>query len=295
MKTNTRFAITAFSLLLLPACGQKATDATDSIDPVESSVESGITAANGVMDDQQGSTYAMLRAPARSLFLEMISIPTAEAASCVRAVSMACSAGVRTSSYAGCSGVDASRSFQGSVTLNYSQAACTMASNGDTVTRTYNVAITGPRGGVISNSSDPHTTYGGSSISGGGRLTKQAGGYALDILGRNSVVTRNSRTLVDISVHTSSPVNVIGSLARGSRTLDSGAIVVDHNLAKFTATFTPSNLVYSAACCYPVSGSMAVTYTGSKTGSGSVTFNSCGSATVNYNGTSQDIALSYCE
>jgi hypothetical protein len=284
------------ALLLLPACGKNLANSTsDTVDPVEASVESGVSAADGMADDQEGSTYAALRAPSQNLFLDMISIPSAQAAACLRAVSMACNAGVRTSNYTDCSGVNSTRDFNGSVTLTYRQAACTMASNGDTVTRTYNVAITGPRGGVITNSSDAHTNYLGASISGGGRLTKSAAGFDLDIMGKNKIFTRNSRTLFDVSVHTSSPVNVLGSLSRASRTLDGGAIVVDHNLAKFTATFIPSNLQYSASCCHPVSGSMSVTYSGSKTGTGTVTFNGCGTASVNSNGSTQDIALSYCE
>lgn len=290
MKT---FAVLSVSLLILSACGKNTDSASSfSVDPVESAVESGISAVDGVIDDQQGSSYALQSKPS---ILDLFAIPRAEAASCVRAVSMTCSSGVRTSSYSGCEGVNASRDFNGSVTLSYSQNACTMNSNGDTVTRTYNVAITGPRGGTVTNSSDAYTNYLGSSISGGGRLTKQSSGYSLDIIGRNSTFTYNSKTYFDVSVHTSSSVSVIGSLARGSRTVDGGAIVVDHNLSKFTATLAPSNLSYSASCCYPVSGSMSVTYSGSKTGSATVTFNGCGSATVNSNGSSQDITLSYCE
>lgn len=281
-------------ILFMTGCAAKNSgDPSVAVDPIEASVEAGVTAADGTIDDQNGSVYA-LRSPVRASFLDLLE-ERASAASCVRAVGMACSAGVRQTSYNDCSGVNSSRDFNGSVTLTYSQAACTLSSNGDTVTRTYSVQISGPRGGVVSNSSSAHTNYLGSSIGGGGQITKTAGGYSLAILGRNSSLSYNSRTLYDISVHTSSPVSVLGSLSRSSRTLDGGAIVVDHNLAGFTATFAPSNLGYSASCCHPVSGSMSVTFAGSKTGSGTITFNSCGSATVNYNGSTSDIALSYCE
>jgi len=77
--------------------------------------------------------------------------------------------------------------------------------------------------------------------------------------------------------------------------MNGGSLEVNHNLAGFTAIFTPSNLQWSAGCCHPVAGSLAVTYSGSKTGTATVSFNGCGSATVNQDGQSQAVEFSYCE
>jgi hypothetical protein len=152
------------------------------------------------------------------------------------------------------------------------------------VTRTYDYDISGPYGGVLSVTSD-----------GGGRLTKTAGGWSVEILGKHKELTFRGRKLVDLSISTPTALQVTGSLSRQSRVINSGSYQVVHNLAGFTAVYVPQNLTYESSCCHPVSGSLSVTFTGSVTGSGSVTFNGCGQASLTRNGQTQDIGLNYCE
>lgn len=285
---------TAFGL---SACGaEKSTDGF-TVDASEAAIESGIAAVDGIIDDQQNSSFAYLYSNPQPTLLESLQnalFPQAYAASCSRAASAMCSAGVKSETYSDCTGIYG-RSFQGNVTLTYSDSSCSLSSNGDSVVRTYDVSIAGPRGGVVTSSSDTHTNYLGASLGGGGQLTKTVTGWDLDIMGKHKSFARNGTTYFDISVSTTSSIKVSGTLARTSRILDGGSLVVDHNVAGFTTTLTPSNLTFTAGCCYPTSGTMAVVYSGAKTGSGSVTFNGCGTASLNVGSSSKDINLSYCE
>ena len=135
----------------------------------------------------------------------------------------------------------------------------------------------------------------GNTFGGGGRLTKTAGGWTVEVLGKNKRFSRGGRELFNISTRTLTPISVTGSLSRASRVVNGGSFEVIHNKAQFVATYVPSNLTWSSACCHPVSGSLAVTYAGSVTGSSSVTFNGCGTATMVKDGLSSQITLNYCE
>jgi hypothetical protein len=118
----------------------------------------------------------------------------------------------------------------------------------------------------------------------------------MDLHGKHhSFVGRRGREVYNVSLRTLQPIVITGGLSRANRLVNSGQIEVNHNLAKFTALITPSNIQWSSDCCHPVSGSLSVTYSGSKTGTSTVTFQGCGSAQVNDNGQSEDIELSYCE
>jgi hypothetical protein len=158
------------------------------------------------------------------------------------------------------------------------------------------LSIVGPRGGTVTNASSTSSDYTGASYGGGGRLTKTASGYDLDILGKHKSLTYNSKSIFNISIRTLSTMQVTGGLSRSSRTLNGGQLQINHNLAKFTATIVPTNLQYSNTCCHPISGSLALTYSGSKTGSATITFSSgCGVASKTENGQSSQVELSYCE
>ena len=85
-----------------------------------------------------------------------------------------------------------------------------MATAGDQVVRTYDYDISGPYGGVLSVTSE-----------GGGRLTKTAGGWTVEILGKRKELTLRGRKILDLSISTPSPLQITGSakLQRFSRSL----------------------------------------------------------------------------
>lgn len=297
----SKIKLTLITLLCLQllACGKKNEESADSnVDSDEAVSESAVTALSGSLDDQAGSSFAY-RSNSKidrvTETLQLLFLPTAVADACIRAVDQACVAGVRSTTFSGCTGGLGLFSRNGSVTLTYSDASCALALNGDSVTRTYDYTISGPRGGVLSTSSDNSTDYNGNTYGGGGRLTVTASGWDLEVLGKHKVLSRNGNEKFNISMRTTSPIGVSGSLGRASRVLDGGSFEINHNLAEFTATFTPSNLTWNNTCCHPVSGSLSVSYSGSKTGSATLTFTSCGQAELDKDGVTKSIELNYCE
>lgn len=294
MKMKAKILLVTSLLVLLSACA-KDDEADTAIDPVEASVEAGVTVLSGMADDQAGSSFAMSTKPVQHP-LELLLGEKAFAAACGRAVSQSCASGVRSVTYSSCQ-VSLASSLSGSVSLEYSDNSCSMASNGNSVTRTYNWTLTGPRGGTLTSSSDSMTDYSGDTYGGGGRLTKTASGFDMEVLGKHTeLVGPRGTVLYDVSVRTTSAVS-IDQVARSGRTMNGGALEVNHNLAGFTAVFVPSNLEWSSSsCCHPTSGSMSVTYSGSRSGSATVTFGStCGTATVTSGSVTQSIVLGYCE
>lgn len=277
-------------------CKKKQEEDSDlSVDPVEASVESGISMISGMADDQAGSAYAFNSKNTPTSIWEVILGEKAYAATCSRAFYASCNSGLKSASFNQCEIMGTAATLYGNVNLTYSDSSCSLISNGNSVTRTYNIEINGPRGGKISHSSDNRTDYRSTSYGGGGRLTKTVSGWGADILGRNSVLTFRGRTIFDVSVRTLNQVSISGSLSRASRVVNGGQIEVNHNVAGFTSVITPSNLQWNNTCCYPVSGSLSVSYSGSKTGSATVTFSGCGSASVNQSGQVSSINMSYCE
>lgn len=293
---NTKITITIFSVSILAiSCGKKQEIqdlATASVDPVEASVESGVTMVSGLADDQSQSAYAMT-SKTNNIWKTLL-LPSAYADSCSRAMSATCNSGVQTATYNSCQLGSSSKYMSGSVTLTYSQPSCLLSNNGDSVTRTYDVDIQGPRGGVLSLSSDKGTDYRGSNYGGGGVLSKVSSGFEVQILGRHALLSYQNKNLYNVSTRTLSNLS-FNQFTRSGRVWSAGQLEVNHNLAKFTAVITPNNVQWSAGCCHPTSGSLNITYSGSKSGSATVQFNSCGSAQVTANGQNTNIELSYCE
>ena len=268
--------------VFLSACGKKA----ELDDSVGDSVESAVTTVGGILDEQSGGGFA---------------VESTEATFAVcsgRAVDASCSGAIRSASYAGCSLGLGLFTLTGSVSLTYSSdAICTagLGNVGDYVIRTYDLAVMGPRGGTLRRFTSAHTDYEGDSISGGGKLTRTAGGYQVEVLGNTRVLSVGGTDVFDISVRTTSPISATG-LPRASRTLNGGALEIIHNLAEYTATWVPANLSWSAGCCYPTSGSATISFSGSKSGTATVQFTGCGAATVsNEDGATKELTFTNCE
>ncbi|MCE3011236.1 MAG: hypothetical protein LW875_11560 [Proteobacteria bacterium] len=295
MESSKKVLVSLMLIGLVAGCGKKE-EAQTSVDPVEATMESGLSVISGMADEQAGSGYAIMNKSLPSVWDVLAPQAAVASSACSRALSSSCVSSRRSASHNGCSVGAGLVTLTGQVDLTYSQSSCLMTNNGDSVTRTYNVQFEGPRGATLSLSSAVETDYRGSSYGGGGRLTKTASGFDLEVFGRHSqLVSSRGRQLYDVSVRTLSPLSISGSLSRSSRTVISGSLEVNHNLAGFTAVFTPTNLQWSGSCCHPISGSVSVSYSGAKTGSATVNFNGCGSAQVNQDGQTQTVELSYCE
>jgi hypothetical protein len=101
-----------------------------------------------------------------------------------------------------------------------------------------------------------------------------------------------------VSTDPSNPLVFVGT--GSSKVLNSGTIILQHNLAKYTSTSVVSSpLVFSNAnCCFPTSGSLTATFSGGPYDGKTETIeysSDCGEATlVNSAGVTSSITLSDC-
>lgn len=293
-RLNYLIILIAFTSVI--GCGKKKTSiTTDSA--LADSVEAGITAMAGASDDQSGASVSLLHKKKLDFLYELINpIPNAYAATCSgRAASQSCSSGTKSITYSSCTLGSSSQTLFGTVTLTYSQSACTFSATNDTITRTFDYSRTTSFGATVRTFSSAHTNYAGNSYSGGSKLTKTASGYELQIMGKHKTRTNSGgRSKLDISMRTTSNITM-DNLNRTNRTITGGALEVYHNLGQVTVKMVPSSLTYISTCCYPISGSIALTYSGTISATGSVTFTSCGSATVTKGADTYNINLYSCE
>jgi len=282
------------SLLIVSSCAKKSLDETStSVDANTAETESALTAVSGTLDEQSGSSFSTYKSEKSHLFSLLIN--QSQASECMRPVFASCSSSVRTMDYVGCSLGSSSKTLSGQASLTYSNPSCVLSADGDSVTRTYDISISGPRGGVITLGSAVKSDYRGTSYGGGGRITQTASGHDLDILGKHKVLSFKGINLYDVSIRTLAPLQITGGLSRSARNIVSGQLEINHNKAERTAVWTFNNLQYSSSCCHPVSGSIDIAWTGSKVGTGQINFQGCGIAELTEDGQSQSIEMSYCE
>ncbi len=292
MKKIVRLLLLGF---LVTQCNPKDNADSSANEALTTSVEDAVTTMSAVLDDQEGEGYAVNSQKSYPEILDEILFPKAYAAGCVRPVFKVCNNGSKSSVFQDCSLFNGQVLASGQIDLDYSENDCSMDVVGNQVARTYNYELVGPRNGQLTVSSEVHTDYTGATIGGGALLTRTASGFDLDILGKHKVFTRNGRERLDRSIQTLSPLEIAGGLERSVRRITNGQLQVSHNKAEFTAIYTAQDLRWSSSCCHPVSGSLSVDYTGSREGSATVTFGSCGRATLEKDGESHELAFSYCE
>lgn len=95
------------------------------------------------------------------------------------------------------------------------------------------------------------------------------------------------------NITTPTPLTITTDTSASTRTIASGSISVEHAIANFTVTTTFSNAVWDMSTCQPKSGSATVSVTGSRTGSGTLTFSS-GTINFSYDGATGSVSLPGC-
>lgn len=299
MKLNKLITL-AVIVAITQGCAKKTEESADtsSVNEVEAVVESGVSVLSGSLDEQANNSFAFMSVKTNSIWNTLL-IDKAFAASCSRAFAKTCVDGLKEIDYSNCTLPSGVRTMSGKVSLAFSDSGCSMVSTGNYVVRTYNTEISGPRGGVVYNSSDSKEDYrkGTSNTYGGGaKITKSASGHNLEILGKHKSFIKRGRELFNVSVRTLSPLVVTGGLARADRKVSNGQLEINHNIAQFTSVVTATDIKWGDCSCYPVSGSLSIAFSGKKTGSSTVTFSSeCGVASLEENGQTSKIELSYCE
>lgn len=276
-------------VLVITGCKKKETsNSSTSTDPVAESIESALNSVSGASDD--ASNESVIASVKNKWNISELLFPSAWAASCSR--SLQNSGGGLCVRNVNCE--VGPYNWSGSVQLDFANGStCSFSGVGDYFVREVEFTRSGPRGSLFT-TSNSRTNYEGNSISGGIRIEKTLGGFEMDILGQSKVLTSNRiGTVFDVSVVTPVPLEM-NQLARNGRRISSGTLDIYHNRAQFKASHTFNNVEWSANCCYPTSGSISVTLSGSRTASGTVTFNGCGNVTTTFENT-KSFELSNCE
>jgi hypothetical protein len=194
------------------------------------------------------------------------------------------------------------------IDLQFSNAACSMDAVESSVIRHFHFERYDSRTKLIADTKT-HNNYMNESIGGGTTITHTAEGMLkVGIPGVHKVLAERGKSLVaadkkkifDHSIRTLEGSELLMSYDKdaGTKTAHSGKVEVSHNLAKFKAVFTMREVVLKPeTCCHPISGSMSVEFSGSRSGSAVTTFTeTCGVAKVVENSQPErEITLRSCE
>lgn len=218
-----------------------------------------------------------------SLFSRLL-LPEAWAASCAQVSFAACSSNQRVKNFSGCTIGGAT--FSGNVTLAWSNS-CAITAVNDYATRSPNLTVTGRLGSTLS------ITKTGTD---GQRLQLAASGppkvYNFTSDGINRKFTRADNTvLMDFTTTTVSAITVTGG-DRSGRKMTGGSIQIRNNINSVTCTYSPSDVTWTSDCNCPVSGSWSGSCSDGHTAS--VVLSGCGTATVNFDDTSESITFDRC-
>lgn len=281
---------------------------------IANSLESVVTSMVGVADEAVAESYAQifLRSKSESIALNLsrffngsaFAAPTA----CTRAAAAECLGATfeQNAVYGACSIGKTDFTLTGNVRLSWSRVGCLLQLENDHVTRTMDFTRTGPAGGLLQVTSANHTAWDNTKAGDGQLLIKNTADFSIKILGVHKIFTTSlNKKLFDHSIKTSEDIH-LSTLPRvtlkdteitATRTITSGIVDVYHNILKYKASYkVSSSLGFAKDCCYPVSGQMTATLTGSLKGSTTVDFQAtCGSAVVGYAGVSTAITLALCE
>ncbi len=283
--THLRMLLAAAAPLALAACGSLYEDEVGQ-------------ATGDVMasfdDASQGGAFASLERPIfhrtdgfmkpglldRTLdFL----VPSAYAAECTNLSFSSCANGVMSKSAADCT--YGRWTVNGTITLTFSDVACVMSAVNDTVTRTADFQITGPRGATLAVSSP-----------GGGQKVTRTGATSFNytVLGMERIATEaNGKKLFDISTQTTADIGVTGT-SRSDRVMNGGTLEVTHHLAGYTVDLTPDNVTWTTGCNCASSGSWTGTASGSVSGSFTVQITGCGTASVTSPSGTKQVSFDRC-
>ncbi len=292
---------------------QSSASATDNI---VYSVESAVAAANSSINDvEQISNFAFK--PVKSFF------NLAYASSCGLSryspvIGIANCGGTENNrtvleSFSNCTAGSSNEFiFNGSVKLAFdSNTTCDTWITGSTPTsgsvqRTTNsFTRSNSDGSSIVTDSNSHVPYDSSTSIGGGVLTTFSSNTSAGLVrrfvsidGLHRVRKTNFDSVVyDHLIKTTSVLDAAGSRSADNRQV-SGTIVVYNNTAKYKATHVLNQIKWTMNCCYPTSGSITTTTTGSLTSTYSTDFGTgtCGEVSMTTdNSTALKVKLAACE
>lgn len=248
---------------------------------LDGAVESAVSAANAALNDVEKVSSYVFNAPSPGIFVE-----SAYAAACGTsrfspAIGTANCTGTEndrtvTASFSGCTaGPGNELTLTGTVKLAFDSAATcnTWVSGssfpgGGSVTRTTSSFVRQNASGIkVTTDSNTHTNYLSESVGGGVVTTFGVSDRTIQISGLHRTRTLADGTAgFDHSVRTTQALVASGTKAGGTRKIASGAVQVDHNTLKYSATTSFVNVTWSSTCCYPTAGTLTLSLSGSLSG-----------------------------
>ena len=225
--------------------------------------------------------------------------------------SVSCASSTIAVNWGGCTSVGGDLTLTGGWTSTFnSSAACSAfessggPGNGNHLTRTSASGFTVrfSSGMRVTSSTEAHTAYDGTAIPETGIRVQQTSATVTDrsitIFGLHRILRGPRGTKwFDHSLKTDAALTVTGTRSGGTRTVN-GTLTVFHNLARYTATNVMTNVKWgTSTCCYPTSGTIATSFSGTVTGTATTTFTTnCGIASfVDTTGTTSTVTLRSCE
>jgi hypothetical protein len=313
MKKNFLVILATLATLvaITTSCSRSSNSTTSDDEGVtdsnQNTAEQAYSVAGGVGGTTEGGSVALLNENMDQTFDVIESSTTIEQqsvnpfAACSYTSNRSCTGANCTIAWASCT--IGTATMTGGWSEVYSSGACasTFATT-CSVTRTSATSgsvATFASGATLTTTSDSHQAYDGTTVSGGQTSTNSSGTRSIAINGVRRVLKGpRGRTWFDHSIQTTTNLSMTGARSSGNRTISSGVLRIFHNRASFTATNTFSSVVWgNSACCYPTSGTISTTLTGSTTGTTSLAFTStCGTANfTDTTGATSSVSLSYCE
>lgn len=314
MNFKKLFLFTVISGSLIIACSKKSSDdTTDDADSAASIAEQAFSEASSHASSTEGGSVSTSSISEQmelmSNELQQINDSqqkeeyiAAVSNACSYATKRTCSGATGTIDWNSCT-VTVNGTTVGTMTGGWTEtwtnsADCTnsyLAASGSVTRTSTGSTLTFPVGRKVVTDTSGGTAYDGTVlVSGGVKTTRAASGSGrtISMNPSNSAVhkvatSRRGASLFDYYVQPN--ISVTGALKNtsanglsGSRTM-TGTVTIYHNLAKYTATNTFNSVVWGdSTCCYPTSGTVTATYSGTNkpADSSTMTFSTtCGSAT----------------
>ncbi len=310
LKTSIRAAMVLLMLTTLFSCAKDEANSSDGAEALSNISESAMAEAGQQSTSTEGASSPSFTS-GEGLSIDFQSMDYLDPQGALKPLTACtfsgarstCSSNVSTISWGGCS--IGTATLTGGWSEAWSSGFCTDGSqptaltNGTSVTRTSSTGqvLTFASGATLTTDTVAHSTYDSTSIPGTGiTISNSSGTRTVVINGLHKVLVGPRGLKWFDHTLTSTGLTVTGTRLAGNRVV-SGTSVHYHNLAEYKATHTFNAVTWgSSTCCYPTSGSVSSTLTGSRSGTVSLSFTAtCGEANfTDTDATVLSVTLSQC-
>lgn len=182
-----------------------------------------------------------------------------------------------------------SQGFSGQTVINYSAPSCSVFNS-----TSIGIAPELQFGSVQSISAAASTDYRGVSMGGGYEISYSMTSGTASFAEPGIHLVNTSSSPFDFSSRTTAPISIALNFSDLTLSVNGGSLELIDNANQYTATVAADDLTFDSTCACPVSGTLNGTLSGTFSGSVSMTFNSCGSMTIDTQNVSSTVTVSSC-